>query len=58
MFRMIATIGVVYALVFGAIELFRSMAKNERLTLAKSAGYAAIISVITAVIVFAIVYLF
>lgn len=58
MFKMIATIGVMYAVVFGIIEIFRSMTKNERMSLAKSAGYAAVISAITAIVLAGFVYLF
>lgn len=58
MFKMIATLGVVYAIVFGIIEVVRSMSKNERMSLAKSATYAAVISAITAIVVAGFVYLF
>ena len=58
MIKMIATFGVVYAIVFGLIELFRTMKKSEKITLAKSALYSSIIAAITAILLTVFVYLF
>lgn len=58
MFKMFATIGVLYAIIFSIIEIVRSMTKNEQMSLVKSAGYAAVISAITAIVLAGFVYLF
>lgn len=55
---MIATFGVVYAIMFGLIELFRAMTPGEGVTLAKSAVYSLVIAAVSAVLLSVFVYLF
>ena len=58
MAKMILTFLIVFGLVFGAIELFRSLSKKERWALTKTVGYSIIIAVVTVTLLTMFVILF
>ena len=55
---MVATFGIVYAVVFFLIEFFRALTPGEGVTLAKSALYSLAVAAVSAILLTMFVYLF
>ena len=58
MLKMILVFLLLFAIIYGAAILFRSMTTSEKWALTKTAGYAIIISVVTTLLLSTIVFLF
>lgn len=58
MLKMIFVFLIVFALIYGGIELVRSLTKLEKWELTKTASYAIIIAVVTTLLLSTIVFLF